>query len=428
MPRKKWAPEVELNYRKRIVDDQLKDLLAIAGFVVIEGPKAVGKTATARQAATSIVALDTDLDARNLATISPEVLLKKTTPLLIDEWQLVPQLWSHVKREVDSRQVRGQFILTGSSVPIDEITRDSAAGRVARIKMRPMSLFESEAKHGKVSLQALFDDIFTPSSHSKVTLEDIVNSICRGGWPSNLELSVHQAQLMMTAYVNELTSVDLQRISGIKFNKLNLIRVLKSVARNVGTKASDITIGKDAVPNGNPIDRKLVANYLESLERAMVLEPNPAWTPALRSRDRLIGSPTHYFVDPAVAVAVMGTSPKALLSGEIKFLGFLFENLVIRDLRIYMQSMNGTVKQYRDSAGLEVDAIIENSTNQWAAIEVKLGVNQIDSAAENLLKFSKKIDTEYCGNPAFMAVVTATGSAYRRADGIYIIPISSLAP
>lgn len=418
-----------MKYRKRVVDEQLEELLAIAGFVVIEGPKAAGKTATARQSAASIVALDTDLDARNLAEISPEVLLnKRPTPLLIDEWQLVPDLWSQVKREVDTRQERGQFILTGSSVPADEITRDSAAGRVARIKMRPMSLFESEGNHGEVSLRALFRGSFSASSNSKVSLEDIVNLICKGGWPSNLDLSVQQAQLMMKAYVEELTSVDLQRISGIKFNKSNLTRVLKSVARNVGTKASYITIGKDAVSNNNPIDRNLVARYMESMERAMVLEPNPAWAPALRSRDRLTGGSTHYFVDPAIAVAVMGTSPKSLLSGEIKYLGFLFENLVIRDLRIYMQAMNGTVKQYRDSAGLEVDAIIENSTNQWAAIEVKLSVNQINSAVENLLKFSKKIDTDYCGNPAFMAVVTATGSAYRRKDGIYVIPISSLAP
>lgn len=417
-----------LKYRKRVVDEQLKELLAVAGFVVIEGPKAVGKTATARQRAASIVALDTDADARTLAEISPETLLHSPAPLLIDEWQLVPGLWSHVKREVDTRQARGQFILTGSSVPSDEITRDSAAGRVARIKMRPMSLYESTKNPGNMSLKALFAGRFSASLNSKVSLEDIVKIICKGGWPGNLDLSVQQAQLMMKAYVDELTSVDLQRISGIKFNKSNLERVLKSIARNVGTKASDVTIGKDAVANGNPINRELVARYMESLERAMVLEPNPAWAPALRSRDRLIGSSTHYFVDPAIAVAVMGTSSEALLSGEIKYLGFLFENLVIRDIRIHMQAMNGTVKQYRDSSGLEVDAIIESSDNQWAVIEVKLGANQLDSAAENLLKFKAKIDTDYCGEPAFMAIVTATGSTYQRKDGIYVIPISSLAP
>ncbi len=417
-----------MKYRERIVDSQLKELLGIAGFVVIEGPKAVGKTATARQAAASEVALDTDLDARNLATLSPETLLQQDPPLLIDEWQIVPQLWSYVKREVDTRQRRGQFILTGSAVPVDDITRDSAAGRVARIRMRPMSLFEVGESNGEVSLDKLFKKIFTPSSQSKGTLEEIVNLICKGGWPNNLELDVDWAQLAMKAYVHELTSVDLQRISGVKFNKSNLTRVIGSIARNIGTKASDIVIGKDAVAHGNPIDRKLVANYIESLERAMVLESNPPWAPALRSRDRLNGSSTHYFVDPSIAVAAIGTSPKALLSGEIKYLGFLFENLVIRDLRIYMQAMNGTVKQYRDSAGLEVDAIIENSNNQWAAIEIKLGVNQIDKAAENLLKFSRKIDTDYCGEPAFMAVVTATGSTYLRKDGVYVIPISSLGP
>ncbi len=417
-----------MDYLARIVDIQLKELLKITGFVVIEGPKAVGKTATARQVAASEVALDTNLSARHLASLSPETLLNQAPPLLIDEWQLVPELWSHVKREVDNRQSRGQFILTGSAVPTDEITRDSGAGRVARIRMRPMSLFEMGKSKGEVSLANLFNKFFTPSLPSKVTLEEIVNEICKGGWPNNLDLNVKQAQVAIKAYVSELTSVDLQRISGIKFNKTNLTRVMGSLARNVGTKASYTVVGTDAGTPGNPVDRKLVANYLMALERAMVYESSPSWAPALRSRDRLNGTSTHYFVDPSIAVSVIGTSPEALLSGEIKYLGFLFENLVIRDLRIYMQAMNGTVKQYRDSAGVEVDAIIENSENKWAAIEIKLGAQQIDKAAENLVKFRSKIDTDNCGEPAFMAVVTANGNAYRREDGVYVIPISLLGP
>ncbi len=410
------------------MDVQLAELLTMAGFVVIEGPKAVGKTETAKQQAASVIHLDVDINSRESARLSPSTVLNEKAPLLIDEWQLVPELWSHVKVAVDSRQLRGQFILTGSAVPQDDVTRDSAAGRVARIKMRPMSLFESGESTGVVSIKKLFMQEFEASRGPNITIDQIAELTCRGGWPRNLELSNVQARKSVKSYVEELAAVDLQRVTGIKYNKTNVLKVLNSLARNVGTKASDTVIGKDAGSNGVPIDRKIVAGYLDALSRVMVTENNPPWTPNMRSRYRINGSATRYFIDPSIATAAMGASPQTLLRGEIHYLGFLFENLAIRDLRIYMQAVGGSVKQYRDSSGLEVDAILETDENEWAAIEIKLGFSHINQAAENLLKFKERVDVKTSGEPAFLAIITATGHAYQRLDSVYVLPIATLQP
>ena len=415
-------------YKRRIVDSQLAKLLNIAGFVVIEGPKAVGKTETAKQQAASVIQLDMDLNARESARIAPATVLSEKAPLLIDEWQLVPELWSYVKVAVDARQLRGQFILTGSAVPQDDITRDSAAGRVARLKMRPMSLFESGESSGAVSIRNLFTREFEASRGPDITIAQIAELTCRGGWPKNLELSNVQARKLMKSYVEELAAVGLQRVTGIKFNNSKVLKVMNSLARNVGTKASDTVIGKDAGSSGVPIDRKIVAGYLDALSRVMVTENNSPWTPNMRSRNRINGSATRYFIDPSTATAAMGASPQTLMRGEIQYLGFLFENLAIRDLRIYMQAIGGSVKQYRDSSGLEVDVILETDENEWAAIEIKLGFNYINQAAENLLNFKEKVDVKTSGEPAFLAIVTATGHAYQREDGVYVLPIATLQP
>jgi predicted AAA+ superfamily ATPase len=415
-------------YTRRVTDSELAKLLNVAGFILIEGPKAVGKTESAKQIARKIVRLDVDSAARELAQVAPDVLLAGETPVLIDEWQLVPELWSKIKVEVDTRQQLGQFILTGSAIPADDVTRDTGAGRVARLRMRPMSLLETGNSKGTVSVAELFSGKQPGAEDPGLSLSDIVDCICSGGWPAFQRQSVDVSRTAMKNYLAEIAGVDLQRVSGVKYNKANVLKVLKSLARNVGTKASDSVIARDAGTKGNPIDRKTTSGYLESLERVMITENNPPWTPELRSRDRVNASPTRYFIDPSLAVAALGASPSTLLGDQIKYLGFLFENLAVRDLRIYMQSLGGAVYQYRDDAGVEVDVILELGDNSWAAIEVKLGSGQIEEAAKGLRKFKTKINIEACGEPTFMAVLTATGPCYVRKDGIYVLSIGSLCP
>lgn len=415
-------------YQGRIVDAQLKELLQVVGFVVIEGPKAVGKTETAKQIAKKVVRFDIEPEARELAKVAPNLLLEGEVPVLLDEWQTVPELWSRIKVEVDTRQLPGQFILTGSSIPADDITRDTGAGRLARLKMRPMTLLETGHSSGDVSLGALFAGAQPNSADPGLSMQNIVVRICMGGWPGYQTLSVDSARTAMKSYISEIAGIDVQRVSGIRYNKTNVLKLLKSLARNVGTKVSESAIAQDTGTSGNPIDRKIAAGYLESLDRVMVTENNPPWTPQLRSRDRVNASSTRYFIDPALAAAALGASPSTLLGGQIRYLGFLFENLAIRDLRVYMQSLGGTVAQYRDESGVEVDAILELDDNSWAAVEIKLGSNQVEEAANNLLKFKGKIDTKACGEPTFLAVLTATGPCYVRADGVLVISIGSLRP
>ena len=388
----------------------------------------MGKTETAKQIAKKVVRFDIEPEARELAKVAPNLLLEGEVPVLLDEWQTVPELWSRIKVEVDTRQLPGQFILTGSSIPADDITRDTGAGRLARLKMRPMTLLETGHSSGDVSLGALFAGAQPNSADPGLSMQNIVVRICMGGWPGYQTLSVDSARTAMKSYISEIAGIDVQRVSGIRYNKTNVLKLFKSLARNVGTKVSESAIAQDTGTRGNPIDRKIAAGYLESLDRVMVTENNPPWTPQLRSRDRVNASSTRYFIDPALAAAALGASPSTLLGGQIRYLGFLFENLAIRDLRVYMQSLGGTVAQYRDESGVEVDAILELDDNSWAAVEVKLGSNQVEEAANNLLKFKGKIDTKACGEPAFLAVLTATGPCYVRADGVLVISIGSLRP
>ena len=417
-----------MEYTPRVIDQELVELLTILPFVVIEGPKAVGKTLSATQLAKKVVRLDVDKNARQLAAISPEVLLAGETPILVDEWQLVPELWGHIKVESDLRQLKGQFILTGSSKPIDDKTRDSAAGRVARLKMRPMSLFESGDSNGAISLKDLFEGKAVASLGPEMTISKIAELVCKGGWPSNQGLSMEQSRKTMKAYIEELASVDVQQASGLAYNASNMKRAIQSLARNVGTRATDTTIARDSGRDSVPLDRKATAGYLQALERVMVTENNPPWVPNLRSPARLTRAEVRYFVDPAIAVAALGATPTILLNHQLNLLGFLFENMVVRDLRVYAQALGGNVMQYRDSAGSEVDVIIESGYGSWAAIEIKLGHSHIAEAVESLKKVKNKIDIELAGEPSFMAVVTATGSAYQRADGIYVLPIGTLRP
>ncbi|MHB1090782.1 MAG: ATP-binding protein, partial [Ilumatobacteraceae bacterium] len=372
-----------MEYQSRIVDDELMRLLASIGAAVLEGPKAVGKTWTASQHAGSNVFLDTDTGAHQLAKIDPALLLEGSAPRLIDEWQIEPDIWNHIRREVDRRQLPGQFILTGSAVPADDVTRHTGAGRFSRIRMRPMTLYETGHSTGDVSLSALFAGDAPRAADSGLTISQIIDRVCIGGWPTLIGSPPQEAQSVMRSYLDEIARTDIRRVDGVHRDPSKVKRVLQSFARNVSTQASISTIAADVGGTDGSVERETVAEYLKSLERLMIIEDLPAWAPALRSRASLRTAATRHFVDPCLAVAALNASPVKLLK-DLNFFGLLFESLVVRDLRVYMQHSGGRLSHYRDENNLEVDVIIEMEDASWAAIEVKLGVKQVDEAAKTL--------------------------------------------
>lgn len=416
-----------MRYRARVVDSELKTLLKSSGAVLIEGPKAVGKTETASRLAKSRVYLDLDKNAQAAAKIDPALLLTGLAPLLIDEWQMVPEIWNHVRREVDNRQIFGQFILTGSATPADDVTRHSGAGRFSRLRMRPMTLYEMGQSTGDISIAALFEGDEPRATDSGLTLNNLIDRICIGGWPKFITLEVNEAMAAMRSYLNEIIRTDIILLSGKTHDSVKLERVIQSLARNIGTAVKVETIAKDTGGSEGQIDRQTITRYLQTLEQLMITEDLPAWKPELRSRASLRTTSTRYFVDPSLAVAALKASPRKLIK-DPKFLGFLFESLVVRDLRVFMQNLGGTLSHYRDSEDLEVDVILESDDDKWAAIEVKLGSGQVDDGAANLLKFAAKVNTDRHGSPTFLAVITATGYGYKRQDGVYVLPVGSLKP
>ncbi len=413
-------------YQSRIVDEELTQQLKAMGAVVLEGPKAVGKTETAGQQAASRIDLDTDPAARVAAALDPALILGGATPRLIDEWQIIPEVWNHVRREVDRRQGLGQFILTGSAVPADDITRHTGAGRMVRLKIRPMTLFEMGRSSGQVSLTDLFAGA-VPAATSELAIPDLAELICVGGWPAVHSLAVAEAQRALRNYLDEIVRADINRVDGTIRDPDKVSRVIRSLARNVATQVAVTVISADAAAEDDPVGRKTVPEYLTALARLMVVEDQPAWAPRLRSRSSLRTASKRHFVDPCLAAAALGATPQRLLA-DLNYLGFLFESLVVRDLRVYSQRYGGKILHYRDNTGLEVDIIIELADGRWAGIEVKLGGNQIDDGARSLLTFAERIDRTYCGDPAFLAIVTARGYAYRRPDGVLVIPIGTLRP
>ncbi|MEK7410014.1 MAG: AAA family ATPase, partial [Actinomycetota bacterium] len=302
-----------MEYQRRIIDDELARRLLSIGAVVIEGPRAVGKTETARQRATSTVLLDIDTSARQLAKIDPALLLEGSTPRLIDEWQVEPDLWNQVRREVDRRQLPGQFILTGSAVPADDITRHTGAGRFSRIRMRPMTLYEAGYSTGDVSLLALFEGGAPRAADSGLTISQVIDRVCIGGWPAFIKLTPEEAQREMRSYLDEIAKTDIRRVDGVRRDPRRIRRVLQSFARNIATQVSIRTIAADVDGADGSLDRKTVADDLNSLERLMIIEDLPAWAPALRSRTSLRTAATRHFVDPCLAVAALNASPAKLL-------------------------------------------------------------------------------------------------------------------
>ena len=421
------------DYLPRIADKLLEERLDAKGAVLIEGPKWCGKTTTAKQKAKSFISMDRPDMTRQyqqMAELSPSTLLEGETPRLIDEWQIAPNIWNAVRYEVDNRDEFGQFILTGSAVPneLDE-SMHTGTGRISRLLMRPMSLYESKDSNGEVSLKDLFEGQ-NISAIDETSLEEIAFFICRGGWPKAIGLDEKTALFQAIDYYDAVISTDISRVDSIKRDKEKAKRLLKSYARHVGTQSSLETIRQDMLANqSDTFDQVTLYSYLDALRKIFVIEDSPAWNPNLRSKTSIRTTDTRYFSDPSIATASLGIGPKDLLD-DLNTMGFLFENLCIRDLRIYTDYLDGTVYHYRDRYGLECDAVIHLRNGAYGLVEIKLGGDKlIEEGAETLKDLASKIDTNNMPNPAFMMVLCAKAPfAYKREDSVYVIPITALRP
>jgi predicted AAA+ superfamily ATPase len=414
-------------YCPRIADAELRACLASAGAVVIEGPKACGKTRMAQQLAASAVLLDVDPSARQALAVDPALVLAGARPRLLDEWQVEPALWNQVRRAVDACGEPGQFLLTGSAVPADVAARHTGAGRFSFLRLRPMTLLEIGAGQGGVSLAALLEGEPSSCADPGLAVADLAELVCRGGWPAQLGRPLAATSRAARDYLEQVRQVDVQRVDGRRRDPQRLGTLLRSLARNVATEVSLTTLAADAGGADGPLDPRTVADHLQALERLMVLENQPAWRPHLRSKAALRQAPRRHFCDPSLAVAALGGSPDRLLK-DLEWLGLLFESLVIRDLRVLAQALDGEVFHYRDNYGVEVDAIVQLRNGRWGAIEIKLGQGQVEAAASSLLRFRSQLDIGRTGEPAFLAVVCGSGYGYRRADGISVVPVGSLGP
>lgn len=418
-------------YYQRISDKVLIEHLESKGAVLIEGAKWCGKTTTAKHLAKSVIEMDRpDLTEQyqQMARVRPSNLLEGEVPHLIDEWQIAPNIWNAVRYEVDKRGDFGQFILTGSSVPakLDE-SMHTGTGRIIRMRMRPMSLFESKDSSGQVSLKDVFDgkEIFATDNH---TIDDIAFLICRGGWPSALERTEKVALRQAFDYYDGVVNDDISRVDDIKRNPERTKRLMKSYSRNIATQAALETIREDVISNDiETFDKETLYSYLRSLIKIFVIEDSPAWNPNLRSKTAIRTSDTRYFVDPSIAVASLGLGPSDLVN-NLEYMGLIFENLCVRDLRVYADALDGSVYHYRDKTGLECDAVVHLRNGNYGLIEIKLGGDSlIDEGAKSLIKLANKIDTNKMKAPSFLMVLCGVAPfAYKREDGVLVVPISCL--
>lgn len=416
------------NYLPRISDALLTRKLRHSGAVLVTGPKWCGKTSTALVASESVIYMqdpDKSEAYKTAADTKPSILLGGDVPHLIDEWQMAPVLWDAVRFAVDQRQAVGQFVLTGSAVPIDNTMMHTGTGRISRLTMRTMSLYESKESNGSVSLKDLFEGKFPDMEISNLTIEQIAFAICRGGWPASVRIKDDDALELSRDYVDAIIHQDISRVDGIERNPKRVQLVLRSLARNVATTATNVTILKDMEGDESAMTAPTLDAYLNALRRIFVIEDQPAWFPSMRSKTAIRTSSKRHFTDPSIATAVLRTSPKGLLE-DFNTFGFLFESLCTRDMRIYAQANDGDVYHFRDKNGLESDMIVALNDGRWAAIEVKLGNKQIEEAAQHLQELARKVDDEKMGHPSFLMVLTGGEYAYQRKDGVLIVPIGCL--
>ena len=419
-------------YRNRVVDAILQEKLEGKGAVLIEGPKWCGKTTTAEQIAKSVLYMDDPQSKEqnvNMAALNPKRLLSGETPRLIDEWQIAPKLWDAIRFEVDHRDDLGQFVLTGSAVPPDtkEITH-SGTGRFSWLMMRPMSLYESGESTGEVSLSRLFEGKGEVDGESKLDLERIAFLICRGGWPRSIDMRDKIALNQAIDYYDAVVHSDINRADGVEKNPERVKRLMRSLARNQGQQIANTAIAADiAANNESTINQETVASYISALKKIFVVEDMPAWNPNLRSKSAIRTSDTRYFVDASIAAAALGIGPNDLIN-DLNTMGFLFETMCVRDLRVYAEALGGSVYHFRNKAGLECDAVVHLRNGSYGLIEIKLGGEKlIREGVETLTSLTESIDTSKMKEPAFRMILTAVDQyAYRREDGICIVPVGCL--
>lgn len=421
-------------YKQRVADVLLERKLAGKGAVLVVGPKWCGKTTTAKQQAKSLLDLSKKLtleQSLQMMDIDPESLLVGETPRLIDEWQQIPALWDVVRTEVDDRNEFGQFVLTGSAVlPKAEETLHSGTGRIGRLKMRPMSLFESRESTGEVSLSDLFNKADIPVIQHNKSLDEMAFLTCRGGWPQATFLHGDIALDQAEDYVESLLNVDMHRVDKVQRSSERMRYIMRSYARHQGAQCPISMIREDLLGNdGQAISDDTITSYLGVLNSLYVIEDMPAWNPNLRSKAAIRTSATRYYIDPSIATAALGIAPKDLIN-DLRTFGFMFETMAVRDIRVYADALKAKVYHFRDSNGLECDTIIHRRDGSYGLVEIKLGgPNNIEQAAANLQTLANTIDTEKMPAPSFMMVLTAVGPyAYRRKDGVYVVPIGCLKP
>ena len=415
-----------MEYKERLSDDELNRKLNTSGAVLIRGAKACGKTESAKQIAKSILHVDRDEQVQALMNTAPKRLLLGDTPRLIDEWQAQPKLWDYIRHEVDDRQKTAQFILAGFANPEESVKMHSGAGRFTLMDMRTMTWQELGFSSGKVSLANLFEGKKIDIYDEMTDLEFIIEKIIIGGFPSLLNKSIHQATDLNRAYVELLAEVDMSRVSGIKRNPVKVRSLLRSLARSTATLVDISTLEKDIqqVDNTN-ISRPTIYDYLDALNRLMIVEDQPAWNTHIRSSASLRKSPKRHFTDTCLSVSALGLDKKRLLS-DLNFTGFLFESLVTHELRVYAQANDAKVYHYRDSSGLEVDCIVQKYNGDWCAFEITLGTGQIEESAAHLNKFVSVLDDQKIKPPKSLNIITGTGISYTRQDGINVISLASL--
>jgi len=415
-----------MEYYIRIIEDEIGQKLQASGALLIKGPKSCGKTETAKQFARSILQVDRDEQVPIIMSINPQILLGGESPRLIDEWQEQPKLWNYVRHEVDDRKKKAQFILTGSANPEEEIKLHSGAGRFTIVEMQTMSWQEMGYSSGEISLRALLHGEAITYSQNGLSLELIMERMIKGGWPALLNTSLNDAILLNRSYIDLLAEADMSRVSNVKRDPQKVRSLLRSLARNIATLVDNTTLEKDikAVEDAD-LSRPTIIDYLNALSQLMIFEEQPAFNTHIRSSNSLRKSAKRHFCDVSLAIAALKLDKNSLMN-DLKYCGFLFESLVFHELKMYARANDAEIFHYRDSSGLEVDAIIQQSGGIWAAFEVKLGIGMIDEAASNLLKFYKLIDDKKSRKPASLNIITGTGLSFTRSDGVNVISLASL--